>query len=811
MASWIGAQTRKSLADVLRRKAHSIAIVIAILIAVGGLTAVNVADNSLVSAYAFSVDQPGADRNITLTVDRSTPSLLSSIARVSNVAALQVSTIMTTQWHVAAAPGHVDFTIVGYPDPRHAPLTPFQLIAGRYARAGEIVLEYGDEALQHVSLGDLVTLDAAHGHVALRVAGFSRTPGTNPAITGKAIGYMSTAGLDRLPAYQYVPGSVQRQPLRTQEIALRLRSPADYQATVSALAPILRGHGTTVLGVFPPAHGAPVGQLRGILSLVRVLLLVALTLALILLLNSVTALVAQQTPVIGTMKALGATSARIVRGYVTTILIYCTIAAPLGIGLGILIGGRVASALETSIPIAPGPTLVSAGTLGLALGVGFAVPVLAALIPLWLTSRISVREALSAWGVASVEVRSRGPVARFASRRLARAPQTIWLGLRGLFRRPWRAALSIVTVAIAAAAFLIVQTLATSVNSSIGSVWGNFRADVEVYVGGQQSFTQITAFLRQIPNVGRIERVGWFGSQTPWGKVAVWGIEPDTRIYHPQMTGGAWFSRRASGVALISDDLAERSGLRVGSRLTLPGPGGDRTMTLSVTGTIHESVDDLTQVGAVVLPVNELYELEGARGSHIGDYTNRVLVQSVNRSAPAVDRLTRAIDNAGRQAAIDAQRDGPVAEVFTFHDEVVRHQRGFLPVDALLFAVAVLVAAVGVLGLADALAASVVDRRRDIGLLRSLGATGRRVAAVFWIEALALSATAWLVAAAAGIPLARLFIVLFRRTVMPTEFHFEPGTLALMVVSTLVVSTLAAIVPAHRAAALHPGDLLRGE
>lgn len=815
MSDLIGAQTRKSLADVVRRKAHSLAIVLAILISVGGLTAVTVADDSLSSAYAFSVNKHSTGQTATLAVDRTDPSLLSSMAGVSNVAALQVSTVMTTQWHVSAAPGHVDFTIVGYADPWRVTLTPFQLVAGRLPGNGEIVLEFGDEALQHVSLGDTIRLDTAHGSAPLRVVGLARTPGTNPAITGKAVGYMSAAGLGRLPAYRYVPGPVQRQPLLTQEIALELHAPADYQATVNALAPILHAHRTTVLGVFPPEHGAPVGQLKGILSLVRVLLAVALLLTSILILNSVTALVIQQTTVVGTMKALGATRARVVRGYAMTVLMYSAVATPVGIALGIAVGGRAASALATSIPLAPGPVVVTAQTIGLALGVGVAVPILSALIPLWLTTGISVKDALSAWGVTQrapgVEARTPGLPARLASRRLTRVPQTVWLGLRGLFRRPWRAALSIVTVAIAASCFLIVQTLATSVNSSIGSVWGNFRADVEVYVGGQQSFHEISSLLRPIPNIGRIERVGWFGSQTAWGKVAVWGVEPNSRIYHARLTSGRWLPPRDSRVVLISDDLAARSGLRVGSTLALPGPGGTRTTTFTVIGTIRESVDDLSQVGAAVLQVDELYQLEGASHAHIGNYTNRVLVQSVVRSLQAVDRLTRAIDSAGRQAAIGKLGDGPVAEVFTYHDEVVRHQRSFLPVYALLIVVALIVAAVGVLGLADALTASVIDRRRDIGLFRSLGATGRRVATVFWIEGLALSATAWIIAAAAGIPLASLFLGLFRRTVMPAEFHFEPRTLALMVVVTLLVSSLATIVPAHRAAALHAGDLLRGE
>ena len=310
----MSAQMRKSFADVTKRKAHSIALVLAILISVGGLTAVNVADDSLSSAYAFSVSRPGADRDVTVTVDRTDASLLAGITPLSNVAALQVSSVMSTQWHVAAAPGHVDFTAIGYADPRHVPLSPFQLVSGRYPGVGEIVLEYGDEALQHASLGDHVEIDTARGSVALRVVGLARTPGINPAVTGKAVGYMSASGLDQLPAYRYVAGGPAREPLRVQEIALRLRAPAEYQTTVHVVAPILAAHHAVMLGVTPPANGAPVDQLKGILSLVRALLLVALALCLMLLLNSVTALVTQQTAVIGTMKALGATRAEALVG-----------------------------------------------------------------------------------------------------------------------------------------------------------------------------------------------------------------------------------------------------------------------------------------------------------------------------------------------------------------------------------------------------------------------------------------------------------------------------------------------------------------
>jgi putative ABC transport system permease protein len=807
----LSARARKSLSDVLRRKAHSIVIVLAILIPVGGFTAVSVATDSLSSAYAFSLGAHGTSQETVVAIDRSDSSLLAAIARQHDVASAQLATVLQTQWYVSAAPGHVSFRVVGYPDLRHVPLTPFQLLAGRYPGRGEIVIDYGDRGLQPVGLGDRVTLDSAGGTVSLRVVGVARTPGTNPATTGIGSGYMSSAALDRIPAHQFAAGdAVQPQPFRSQELTLDLHSPADFQATVRALGPVLRAHHATVLAVSPPAHGAPVDQLKGILSLIRVLLAVALLLAAILIMNAVSALVARQTTVIATMKALGATRATVVKGYATTVLIYSLVATPLGIALGVIVGGKLASAMARSIPLAPGAVVVAPSAIAVALAVGFAVPLLAALVPLWLGTRVTVKEALTGWGVSSVEAKTRAPARRLLTARLLdRVPQTVWLGLRGLFRKPWQAAISIVTVAIAAACFLVVQSLASSVNGSIGAVWGSFKADTEVYVGGQRSFRQISALLAHVPNIARIERVGWFGSDTRWGKVSVWGIEPSSQIYVRPLTSGRWFTIHDSHVLLVSDDLASRAHLHTGGTISVPGPGGARSMSFTVIGTVHEPVDDLSQVGAIDMPVNDLYRLEGAPNAHIDNYTTRVLVQARDRSPAAVDRLTRTIDAVGRRTGAD--RQGPVSEVFSFHDEVVRQQRNFLPVYTLLLVVAIAVAAVGALGLADALGASVIERRRDIGLLRSLGASGRRVATVFWIEAAALSAIAWLLASALGIPLVYLFVQLFRDRVMPTDVHFDPLALAGMVAVTFALATVATIVPAQRAAALRPGDLLRGE
>jgi putative ABC transport system permease protein len=403
----LSTQARKSVADIVRRRAQgagrraqSVLIAAAILLPVAGLTAASTADNMLSAAYAFSVGIGGSQPDVTIVTDKVAPAMLAAISRAGNVGSVQDATVLSTLWYVTEAPGYVDFTIVGYPVPRHVPLTPFQLISGRYPGAGEIVMEYGDSGLQHVGLGDMVTIGTAHGRQRVRVVGIARTSGLNPATSGNGVGYMSQAGLAALPpcrlaalpAFTYVYGPVQRQPLRTEEIALRLHAPAAYQATVRALGPGITAAGATVLSVLPPEHGVPVAQLSGILSLVRTLILVALLLAVTLLLGTITALVAEQTAVIGTVKALGGTRARIAGGYLITIALYCAVATLTGIAAGVVLGAKLGAVLARSIPLAPGPFVLSPAVIGQGLAVGFGVPMLAALVPLWLGTRVSVRE-----------------------------------------------------------------------------------------------------------------------------------------------------------------------------------------------------------------------------------------------------------------------------------------------------------------------------------------------------------------------------------------------------------------------------------
>lgn len=155
--------------------------------------------------------------------------------------------------------------------------------------------------------------------------------------------------------------------------------------------------------------------------------------------------------------------------------------------------------------------------------------------------------------------------------------------------------------------------------------------------------------------------------------------------------------------------------------------------------------------------------------------------------------------------------EGLVPSVETTQQNASRNQAQFAILYALLYAVAGIVALVGILGLFNTLSSSVLERRREIGILRSMGATGWRVAGVFWTEAMALAGVAWLAAVVLGFPAAVGFLALLSAVLLPIPFAFSPGALLVALGVTLIIAALASFIPALSAARLRVVETLRYE
>lgn len=798
----MSARRKKSFADVTRRKGRTFMVVMGIFIGVFGLTVINFTQATIFNAYAYSTGSAANYPDVEVAVDKLVPALTSELSAVDNVQALQMQAEIDTNWNVSSAPqGGFGMNILSFPDLHQVAITPFQLTSGRYPGVGEIVLEYGDQQLQRIAIGDTVTVNTSQdATTTLKVVGFARTQGlASPVSTQTARGYVSMAGFQQ--AFGATVSS-QMGPQLRYAVAFKVNKTNLESATVTAVAAVLKAHGVTVQGIsYPtPFDTALLTVLGGVFTLLRVLAMLAVLLSSMLILNTILTLVAEQTQIMGTMKTLGGTRGTILRGYLVSVWIYSMLGTLPGIALGLVLGYPLASALVNDIDL--GPFSVDPWTVILSLGVGFGAPLLAALIPLWVGTRITVREAFAGYGISSGQSRRR---VRRSDERMGVFSQTTWLGLRGVFRRRGRAILTLLTLALAGATFLTVQTTSASTNQMIADITANSHYDVQADVPPDGTPQTLSSQIQALANVRRVEtatEVAGDGLTTQWGKVDMEGFQVDTQIYQPTLLSGRWFTANDTDAVLINEQFAQASGLQVGQTLLIAN------LTLTVIGIVHQPQQHLQWVGELIT-TNDVVNQVGTSDPNLGIATH-LLVQARDNSAAALVTLVNQIDqfysNGGPGRSIGGS--GPV---MTHQAQVAQQQQGFYVFYALLYSVALIVGCVGILGLANALAASVLERKREIGMVRSMGGSAFRVAQIFWVEGMSLGGISLLLGALVGIPMAYGFVQLMGKLFLQVDFLLDASALIVMVVAVLLIATLASIIPAFRASQLRIADMLRYE
>ncbi len=767
----------KALIDVLRRPIRSILVILGLMIGIFGLTAIDVADGQIASAFRYSADQTSA-ANITFSVDQLPANLQATVAALPNVAAAQFAQEIQSRWQITATPGHANIQLWAYPDLAHVAVSPFQITSGHLPGPGEIVMESSDGALQPVHLGDQVTLSTPTGPQTLRIVGLARTLGsTSASVTNVALGYIS---LDEATALSGKSGM--------NTVLVSIHDASQITTTVVALRNLLVANGLTVVGESWVRDPFSTGPLDGIFVVMRVLAGIALLLSAFLIINTITTLLVEQTRMIGIMKAIGARRGQIIGSYLIAVLIYSLVGTTLGIVLGIFGGLAFANYIANLVVLDLGPITLSPGTLALSILCGLGTPLLASITPLRQGTRITVREAMSAYGISAGQPRQSG---------LGWLPPTILLGWRSVWRRRARALLTLAALACAGAAFLAVQTTTVSLDRTLHDLFAAYDADVFVRIQPAPQAT-VMAQLSTIPNIQRVEPFISDGLETPWGLTIVRGLDPATKIYRYQLTHGNWLTPGESGDVVVSDLFMGHSHLHVGDVLNLSTATNQQTYR--IVGVVHDNNGGSGSIGSVFVSTSDLIALNQLPKGYIDGY----VLQAQDRSQPAINLLATHLDT-----TLSAQGLAPTVE--TSQQELQRNQQQFQILYLILYGVVLLIALVGMLGLANTLTTSVLERRREIGILRALGATGPRVASVFLTEGISLGLTAWLVAIAVGIPGAMGFIALLDQVLLPIQFTFAPLTLVIMLIFMLVVATLASMTPALAAARTRVAAILRYE
>jgi len=573
--------------------------------------------------------------------------------------------------------------------------------------------------------------------------------------------------------------------------------------------------------------------------------------------NTFRTIVVERKRDIGMLRAIGASQNTILSLILVEGLVQGVIGTALGLLLGYGFGWLAVSAFSSmvrqyiNINVA-GPS-VTVGLVGLSIALGVGVTLVAGLLPARAASRLTPLEALrptvneslfkplttlSFWvglvsiGLAMLALISTNsgliffgavlfvigliligpalvqPIARLFGLLLALVfarAGTAELAEGNLTRQPTRAAVTAATTMIALAIVVMAASMLTSVSSTFTTMLKNSLSSdyllmpptIALWGMNVGAAPKLAEDLRAIEGVGVVSTLRFAATQINDVAVGVLGIEPVSY----QATSGFTFLEgdQASAFAALSRGrnvivnglLKSSANLKVGDELTLLTPTGEVPYKIVAVASDYLNAKTTTA-----------YISQDNIAADFGR-TEDVMLR-INRTPGA--------NPAKVEAAIkEALKPYPQFKMVVGQAYIDENLRLFDSIFFGMFVLVIFLAVPSLIAMVNTLAIGVIERTREIGMLRAVGATRNQIRTIVVAEALILAAIGTALGLLSGLYLGYMAIVAFSALGFPMDYSFSSGGLILATAAGLLFGAFAAIIPARQAARLEIVQALRYE
>ena len=496
-------------------------------------------------------------------------------------------------------------------------------------------------------------------------------------------------------------------------------SAAEIKTRAVALAQRLQSLGFNVreIQVPPPRMHPHQSQMNTIMLIFLIFAGLSLILSSILLASILRTVLGTQTRLLGIMKSLGGSSSRISWHYLLMALAPALLGSLCALPLGALaargLSTIVTQLLNLNLGSAAAPAWVSAACLGL----GTILPVMIASIPVASSLRMSVREALSPQDLSRP---SRGE-SRVS---LPRLPA---MALRNLKRRPARLALSLTLLGIAGCLFMTAMNIQAGWKTTLERSMSLRRFDLELRLTNSVDPAAAMAALTSVSGVQEVESrplmpvyaasISGFPVSSVYpdkghGSFSLRGLpERSTLIELPLIKGKALEQGEAGGVLLNQNAMAFFPKASVGDLLELSFGHGSRQFRL--VGVVREFAPPAAYIRqdemAGFFPGSNAFLIKAG-----GKYNAAMYL--------AAESAVKSVGGVINMGLPEEEYSTAIGE----HAQIL--------ISALLL-MAVLMGVVGLLGLAASLGATILERTRETGVLRSIGAGSRDISLLILLEA----------------------------------------------------------------------------
>ncbi len=729
----INASWRKAFRDLWENKARALLVITALVV---GVVSVGT------TAVAYSILPREMDKNYlytdpasaTLWVEPLDEGLVQTVAAMPQIARAEARSEIIGRFQIA--PGEWrELWLYVIPDFDKIQVDKFTPEQGAWPPAtGEILLERTAVRVAQAKIGDKVIVKIPDKKErALSFTGTVHTPGLPPAwVESRVYGYITP---ETLALFGGAPALEQLKIL----VAENEFDKAAIRQTTYGLKDWLAENGRTVSRIDIPEPGKHVHAdlMAAFITMLGAMGLLALVMSSILVTNMIAAILGQQIRQIGVMKAMGASAGQIAGIYLAMVLVLGLAALAIGMPISLALGCALADYEAVQmLNFEIFDYRVDLWVYGLVVATGLLIPLLAAANPIGTGSRITVLAALSDYGIGQ---------GKFGTSRIdvwlgnvKGGARTFLLSLRNAFRRRSRLVLTLLTLTVAGANFMTAMNVAASIDRAIASKFDATPYDIEVAFSQSYPQGEIEQVVGQVDGVERVET--WGGARSsivlPDGTLGkrLNLIAPliNTKL-SPKLPiiEGRWLRPDDQNAIVMSEALLKMLDIdaAIGGKILLD-IGGQKT-TCQLVGISQEFLAS----GAYV-PFDYL--------SQTTKYETKTMMKTTNSALTG--KVTRDLEIQLSNAGFDVYTLWKTADTRKVMEDHMALIIGILMVMAALFVI------IGGLGLASTMSLNVLDRTRELGVMRAIGASTLDVLQTIILEGAFIGALSWVLAIILSIP-----------------------------------------------------------
>jgi putative ABC transport system permease protein len=664
------------------------------------------------------------------------------IKTISGVANVDRLTQFTVRFKTADNPQWQTGTAIFRPDYQIQQYDLMALLSGQFPHDKALAVERLSAKSAGIKLGDAIVFETANGTESFVVDGIMRHPFVKPpAFGGQDHFFISpeSAAVFGIPANTFRQLLVQVSPPYSEEkarlVAGEIRNKLSSLG-ISVNATLLQN---------PEKHwGRPF--FSGINLILTVMAWASLALSSVLILNTIAALITQQTDQIGIMKSIGARRSTIAGIYLTEVLIVALIALALALPLSLAAAFFSSRWLLDLFNIEMNDFEYSSRALYLMIAGGLLAPLLASLYPVWRGASMSVRLAIASYGLG----------ADFSSNRFdnwleckvfSALPTLYAVTLGNLFRRKARLLWTQSVLIIAGVLFIVIMSLITSVNFTLDNELARSRYDVRLGFGGDQPNALIESIIKSVPQTTALELWNRLPAELSHNEqllkqsgslgVQIVALPVESLIYKPLIVAGRWFenSDNDQKVLVLNAATAELNGIQVGDsiKVNLLGQFNNEWQVIGLYRWFAGSDFSVEPVYAPLRTVQTMTKRSG--------YSSFALLSANITSQTEEKTYADALKQLFQDQHIKLDIYTTIAKL----EQRQYAKNQFLPMTSMLLGLASMIASVGAIGLSGTLAISVLQRTREIGVLRAIGASSAAVFKLFMLEGFFHGLMAWLI------------------------------------------------------------------